>query len=119
MSTGSIYAISRYRRGKDEVLGTNDDRFFENLNLVTKKLEETVGLSTMDKQSLQDFIDSGQFNLRTIRFRVDVTARVKYRRESLRSSCVVSQLGKVFSCESEFFNADQSEVRELNANVSS
>jgi type II secretory pathway component PulK len=113
LSKGSVEAINRFRRGKDGVFGTNDDGFFENLDQVAEKLDEGIGLASDDKQSLNDLLDSGQFNLRTVRFRANIEARIKYRRESLRMSCVITQVGKIFNCESDFFNANQSEVKEL------
>lgn len=113
LSDGSVDAINRFRKGKDGFFGTADDRFFENLEQAPERLDEAMGLASGDKQSFQDLVDSGQFNLRTVRFRVNIVTRIMYRRESLWMSCVIAQTGKIFRCESDFFNADQSEVKEL------
>lgn len=94
--------ILTYRSGPDQIEGTDDDRFFEDLSSVIRSLAIQNYLDNNDRANLQAVIQSGLLTVKSQTFSAHVIARLKFKTQSFRVTAIFDEKGVVKRWEESF-----------------
>lgn len=109
-SPGLVEKIMSYRRGRDLVEGTLDDRIFKNQGTIVADLKQVVSLGPDEEKSLRDFSESGILDVKSYMFSASSTAWLERRKERLTLNCYFSLDGGVRRCQETFALAEDQEA---------
>ena len=94
--------IVAFRNGRDEVEGTADDRFFEDLSSVVQSLANASYLDDNTKSELEAVIRSGVLTVKSDNFTAQVFARLKHKTQAFRVLAVFNDKGVIKRWEEAF-----------------
>ncbi len=106
-SAGLVEKILNFRRGRDLVEGTFDDRPFKNRGTIVADLKQVTSLGTDEEKSLKDFTESGILDVKSFMFSAVSTANIKERKEKLTTTCYFSLDGALRRCQETFGRLDE------------
>jgi general secretion pathway protein K len=94
--------ILAYRKGRDALEGTADDRFFEDLASVAQLLANESYLNDNDRANLNAVIQSGVLTVSSRFFNAQVLARLKHKKQALKIVAIFDDEGVVKKWEEVF-----------------
>jgi type II secretory pathway component PulK len=94
--------IAAFRRGRDEIDGTADDQFFEDLSRAVPSLANASYLDDNAKTELEAMIRSGALTVKSQHFTAQVVGRLKHKTQSLQISAVFNDKGVINRWEEAF-----------------
>ncbi|MFA4991259.1 MAG: hypothetical protein WC569_01580 [Candidatus Omnitrophota bacterium] len=87
--------IISFRSGKDQVQGTSDDNVFEAVSDITPKMQQFSRLADSDLRGL-NLIAERYFGVNSSNFMIRCGARLKNRKYTASSVCVMDRKGKIW-----------------------
>lgn len=94
--------IMTYRKGRDQLEGTADDRVFDDLPSAAQLLANEGYLNDNDRANLNAVIQSGVLSVKSRVFTAQVLAKLKHKTQSLRITAVFDDKGAVKRWEEAF-----------------
>lgn len=101
-SRGLVRHLNRYRKGTDQIMGTNDDRIFLDLASIPDQIAMVSPVNKDEKKALESFVHSGVFGVHSNHFTASSQSRLRHRKETLTVTCVFARNGKILRCQEQF-----------------
>jgi hypothetical protein len=85
-----------YRKGKDNITGTQDDGFFSSPQDMAAKISEAFNLTDSQKQELDSVVQKELVTAKSSFFMIKGTAGLNYGKNTKDLTCVISRSGRIF-----------------------